>query len=142
MKSKQPPPPPNKRCQMGAGTEAQCRAARLYDSDYCFFHDPEARRHREELERLEKLPLARASDIHRLLAWTLKAVRKKRINPQQAYAVGWLVRLVVENQPELEKERSAHEKQSYQRLERSEEAGLVPQWEEEPPTGDEPENSS
>ena len=141
MKNKKPPPL-NKRCQMGAGTEAQCRAARLIDSDYCFFHDPEARRHREELERLEKLPLARASDIHQLLAWTLKAVRKKRINPQQAYAVGWLVRLMVENQPELEKERSNHKEQSYQRLEQSEEAGLVPQWEEEPPMGDESEGNS
>lgn len=130
------PPPPHKRCQLGAGTEAQCRAARLYDSDYCFFHDPEAQRHRRELEHLEKMPLARASDIQRLLAWTLKAVRKRRLNPQQAYAVVWLARLLVENRAELEKERSYHDEENRERLEKSLELGLSPQWEEEPPRGE------
>jgi len=34
------PPAQERRCQRGAGTEKQCRAARMGSSQFCFFHDP------------------------------------------------------------------------------------------------------
>jgi len=110
------PPAQERRCQMRAGTEQQCRAARLAGSEFCFFHDPVIRGHREELRELGELPLGRSRDLHQLLASAVKAVEKKRLDPQQAYAIGWLVRLMLETLQGVEKERTYHQSQSYGQL--------------------------
>jgi hypothetical protein len=97
-----------KRCQMGAGTPEQCRAPRQLDSEYCFFHDRDAQSHREALTKLEALRLATPSEIHDLLADMVKAVAENRLDPQQAYAIGWLLRQLRENLPAVETERAEH----------------------------------
>jgi hypothetical protein len=107
------PPPQERRCQRNAGTERQCRAARMKGSELCFFHDPVIRTHREDLIKLNEVPLHRSQDLHRLLARAVKAVERKKINPQQAYAMGWLVQLLLQTSQGVEKEKSYHESQSY-----------------------------
>lgn len=115
MKEKRPPPQ-ERRCQKGAGTEQQCRAARLRGSELCFFHDPGIRGHRLELRELGELPLGRSRDLHALLARAVEAVEKKRLDPQQAYAIGWLVQLLLQTLRGVEKERNLHESKSYGQL--------------------------
>ena len=110
------PPAQERRCQRGAGTETQCRAARMQVSQFCFFHDPGIRGHRIELRELDQLPLARSRDLHRLLARAVEAVEKKRLNPQQAYAIGWLVQLLLQTLRGVEKERDYHRQHSYGQL--------------------------
>ena len=115
-KKEKRPPPQERRCQRGAGTEQQCRAARLRGSEFCFFHDPGIRGHRLELHELDELPLGRSRDLHRLLARVVEAVEKKKLNPQQAYAIGWLVQLLLQTLRGVEEERSHHEAKSYGQL--------------------------
>lgn len=101
-------PPPQKRCQMRAGTERHCRAARKKDSEYCFFHDPHAIMHRLELNRLEHLPLQHSSELHELLAETVQQVMAGQLSPQQAYAVACLVRELRANTTGLRSEMDFH----------------------------------
>jgi hypothetical protein len=110
------PPPQERRCQREAGTEQQCRAARMQDSQFCFFHDPVIRSHRLELFKLDHLPLGRGRDLHQLLARAIQAVEKKQLHPQQAYAIGWLVQLLLQTLREVEKERNLHQRRSYGQL--------------------------
>ncbi|MFQ5664626.1 MAG: hypothetical protein ACE5HL_12440 [Terriglobia bacterium] len=98
---------------MGAGTEEQCRAPRQTSSEYCFFHDAAAQAHRELLARLEKLPLQTSGELHEFLAETVKAVADKRLDPQQAYAIGWLVRLLRENLAQVAEEHGRHQSGGY-----------------------------
>lgn len=117
MKSKEKkPPPPERRCQRGAGTQTQCRAARMQGSDFCFFHHPEIRGHRIELHELDEVPLGRSRDLHRLLARAVEGVEGKRLDPQQAYAIGWLVQLLLQTLRGVEKERDYHHLHSYGQL--------------------------
>ena len=101
-------PSQGKRCQMGAGTAEQCRAPRQLDSEYCFFHDRDAQTHREALTKLEALRLATPSEIHDFLADMVKAVAENRLDPQQAYAIGWLLQQLRENLSAVEEERAGH----------------------------------
>ena len=101
-------PAQSKRCQMGAGTAEQCRAPRQLDSEYCFFHDRDAQAHRETLTKLEALRLATPSEIHDFLADMVKAVAENRLDPQQAYAIGWLLQQLRENLSAVEEERAGH----------------------------------
>lgn len=116
MTKEKKPPPEERRCQRGAGTETQCRAARMHGSELCFFHDPGIRGHRLELRELDEVPLGRSRDLHRLLARAVEAVERKRLDPQQAYAIGWLVQLLLQTLHGVEKERGYHEAQSYGQL--------------------------
>jgi len=115
MKEKKPPPP-ERRCQRGAGSEEQCRAARMRASEFCFFHDPGIRGHRIELRELDEVPLGRSRDLHRLLGRIVTAVEKKRLDPQQAYAIGRLVQLLLETLRGVETERRYHHSSSYGQL--------------------------
>lgn len=105
-------PSPQRRCQMKREDGQQCRAARLRDSDYCLFHHPWTQKHRRKLFRIDELALRGADDVHELLVSTLLGVKEGKINPQQAYAIGWLVRVVRENREELERERAAAKQES------------------------------
>lgn len=105
-------PSPERRCQMKREDGKQCRAARLKDSDYCLFHHPWTQRHRKKLIRIDELALREADEVHELLVSTLLGVKEGKVNPQQAYAIGWLVRLVRENREELEEERAAAKEES------------------------------
>lgn len=107
-------PAQDKRCQMGVGTPQQCRAPRQLDSEDCFFHDRDAQSHREAVIKLEALRLATASEIHELLADMVKAVAEKRLDPQQAYAIGWLLRQLRENLSAVEAERAEHAQGGYE----------------------------
>ncbi|MGH9813934.1 MAG: hypothetical protein ACRD4T_12445 [Candidatus Acidiferrales bacterium] len=115
MKAKRPPAQ-ERRCQRGARTPEQCRAARMRGSELCFFHDPGIRMHRLELAELSDLPLGRSRDLHRLLARVVRAVEKKKLDPQQAYAIGWLVQLLLQTLKGVEDERSDHHAKSYGQL--------------------------
>jgi len=111
-------PSPERRCQRKRKDGKQCRAARLRDSDYCLYHHPWTQEHREKFLRIDELALREADEVHELLVSTLDGVKEGKINPQQAYAIGWLVRLVRENREELEREQAAARKES--RLEEEE----------------------
>lgn len=112
-------PSQERRCRMKRKDGKQCRAARLRDSDYCLYHHPWTQEHREKFFRIDELALQEADEVHELLVSTLEGVKEGTINPQQAYAIGWLVRLVRENREELEREREAAKRES--RLEEEEE---------------------
>jgi hypothetical protein len=109
-------PPPEKRCQYKTGSGKRCKAARLHDSEFCFFHDPIAQEGSWDLTRLEHLPLGKPSTIHQLLAETVEAVRQEKLNPQQAYAVGWLVQLMMQNLSGIAREAAGYEQRSYGRI--------------------------
>jgi hypothetical protein len=85
-------------------------------SEFCFFHDPVIRGHRLELRELGELPLGQSRDLHRMLARVAGAVERKKLNAQQAYAIGWLVQLMLKTLEGVEKERIHHESQSFGRL--------------------------
>jgi len=104
-------PPPEKRCLEKRKDGAQCRAARLKGSEYCLFHHPWTERHRKKFEALKELPLRESSEIHGLLVEAVRAVEGGRMKAQQAYALGWLVRLLQENRTGLQEETAACEKE-------------------------------
>jgi hypothetical protein len=104
-------PVQEKRCQMQRKDGRQCRAARLKGSEYCLFHHPWTQEHRKKFEELRELPLRESSEIHGLLVEAVRAVEAGRMNAQQAYALGWLVRLVQENLTGLEEETEACRKE-------------------------------
>ncbi len=62
------------------------------------------------------MPLARSRDLHRLLARAVEAVEEKRLDPQQAYAIGWLAQLLLRTLAGVEKERNYHQSSSYGQL--------------------------
>ena len=122
-------PPQEKRCQMAAGTEEQCRAPRRKNSEYCFFHAPEAQEERVALgEKLLSLRLLTHSDLHEFLVETTEAVRRKRLDPQRAYALACLVKQIQENLPAVDRELREHQSRGW--------VGLTPEdveelaWEE------------
>jgi len=78
--------------------------------------DPGIRGHRIELRELDEVPLARSRDLHRLLGRIVTAVEKKKLDPQQAYAIGWLVQLLLQTLRGVEKERDYHRQHSYGQL--------------------------
>ena len=103
-----------KRCQMEAGTEKQCRAPRVKDSEYCFFHAPEVQDERVALgEKLLTLRWLNHSDLHKFLVETTEAVRRKRLDPQRAYALACLVKMIGENLPAVDRELREHQKMGY-----------------------------
>jgi len=107
-------PPPEKRCQMNAGTEKQCRAPRRKDSEYCFFHEPLAQDERYALiKKVMSLRWVNPSDLHELLVDTAEAVRRKRLDPQRAYALACLVKQIRENLPAVDKEIEEHRQGAY-----------------------------
>lgn len=107
-------PPPEKRCQMSAGTEEQCRAPRQKNSEYCFFHRPEAQDERVALgEKLMRLRWLNPSDVHEFLVETTEAVRRKRLDPQRAYALTCLVKQILENLPAVDRELREHQQTGY-----------------------------
>ncbi|MGH9862208.1 MAG: hypothetical protein ACRD35_02160 [Candidatus Acidiferrales bacterium] len=110
------PPPQERRCQKDTGTEQQCRAARLRGSEFCFFHDPQIRGHRMAMQELDQLPLGKSQDLHRLLARAVRAVEKNKLTPQQAYAIGWLVQLMLQTLRGVDRERGYHHSKSYGEL--------------------------
>ena len=107
-------PPPEKRCQMNAGTEKQCRAPRRKDSEYCFFHEPLAQDERSALiTKVMNLRWANPSELHEFLVETAEAVRGKRLDPQRAYALACLVKQIRENLPAVDKEIEEHRQGGY-----------------------------
>lgn len=107
-------PSPEKRCQMNAGTEKQCRAPRRKNSEYCFFHEPLAQDERYALiKKVMDLRWVNPSDLHELLVETAEAVRRKRLDPQRAYALACLVKQIRENLPAVDKELQEHRQGGY-----------------------------
>lgn len=104
-------PPQDKRCQMRREDGKQCRAARLKESRYCLFHHPWTQKRREKFEKVEELPLRQRSDIHELLVEAVRSVEAGRMNAQQAYALGWLLRLLRENLKGVEEEQTLYKEQ-------------------------------
>jgi hypothetical protein len=100
-----------KRCQMARKGGQQCRAARLKGFEYCLFHHPWTQKHREKFHALKELPLRESSEIHTLLVEAVRGVEAGRMNAQQAYALGWLVRLLQENLTGLEEETAVCQKE-------------------------------
>lgn len=107
-------PPEEKRCQMSAGTAEQCRAPRRKNSEYCFFHAPEAQDQRVALgEKLLTLQWLNHSDLHQFLVEATEAVRRKRLDPQRAYALACLVKMIRENLPAVDRELREHQQMGY-----------------------------
>lgn len=102
-------PEQGRRCQMGAGTREQCRAPRRLGSEYCFFHERDQQKVGEVIKDLEDFQLDTATEVELFLAEVVKAVVEKRVEAQQAYAIGCLVQQLRENWGEVKKEREREE---------------------------------
>lgn len=80
--------PEEKRCRHTWEDGRRCRAWRIKESEWCFFHDPEA-------NRPPRVPaLLSATELHAVLVQAVKDLREKRISPGEAYALGYLVQLL------------------------------------------------
>lgn len=87
----------------------RCQAAALFDSAFCFFHDPDTTSERQEASarggyngRIRVLPencpnaeVQSAADIVRLLGETINQVRKGDLDPRIANAVGYLANVAL-----------------------------------------------
>jgi len=82
----------------------RCRARRIENSDFCYFHDPAKAKERQSAQRAGGLknrpvalprsvpdaPLADTRDVVRLVADTINQVRRGQIDPKVANSVGYL----------------------------------------------------
>lgn len=98
---------------------SDCQAATMPGSEFCFFHDPtkaterrSAQSHGGSQNKVKTLPDAvpdvqvrDCEDVVKLLSETINQVRKGKIDPRVANAVGYLANVLIKaaEQGELEK---------------------------------------
>ena len=91
------------RCKARLRNGRRCEAAAMQYQPYCVFHDPEMQRRRQEL--MFPIPYEHPDEVQRLLAEGVEAVKKKKLGSKEAYALGYLATLLMQNQPRVEKAR-------------------------------------
>jgi hypothetical protein len=109
---------PKQRCEGVALGGAQCHAAALADSTFCFFHDPSKAAERHEAHAaggrqnrmktlgpgIPNVKIKDSRDVVALLSDTINQVRKGLIDPRIANSVGYLanqmVRVLAQNELE------------------------------------------
>ena len=99
------------RCQARMPSGRRCEAAAIQHRQFCVFHDPEMRRRRWKMRF--PIPYEHADELHRLLGEAVKDLREKKLKSKEAYALGYLVTLLMQNRPEVEREREAVESAAY-----------------------------
>jgi len=99
----------HRKCKAEKPDGARCSAAALPKSAFCFFHDPTAAAKRREAQALgghqnrmktldETAPDVKvqdAGDVVTLISETINQVRKGKIDPRVADAVGYLSNILV-----------------------------------------------
>ena len=90
--------PEERRCTHVYGDGRRCKQRRWREKELCFHHDPEA----AELRKPKGVPVSElrmisATEVHALLTKALEDLQAKRINPGEAYAIGYLAQLVLTN---------------------------------------------
>ena len=87
----------------------RCRARRIENSDFCYFHDPAKAKERQSAQRAGGLknrpivlprsvpdaPLKDMGDIRYLVADTINQVRRGEIDPKVANSVGYLAGILI-----------------------------------------------
>jgi hypothetical protein len=87
------------RCKARMPNGRRCEAAAMRYQPYCVFHDPEMQRRRMEL--MFPIPYEHPDEIQRLLAEGVDAVKEKKLGSKEAYALGYLTTLLMQNQPRV-----------------------------------------
>lgn len=96
-------------CTATTTNGSRCRAAALDGSRYCFFHDPGRAAERRQARVLggrqgtaktlasdiPDVDIASSQDVVRLVAGTINDVRKGRMDPRVANAVGYLANVLL-----------------------------------------------
>ena len=106
-------------CKAAKPDGSSCQAATIPGSDFCFFHDPAKAPERRAAQSLGgsqnkmktlsdavlDVQVRDCEDVVRLLSETINQVRKGRIDPRVANAVGYLANVLIKaaEQGELEK---------------------------------------
>ena len=91
------------RCKARLENGRRCEAAALKNQLYCVFHDPGMQRRRRQL--MFPIPYEHPDELHRLLAEGVEAVKEKKLGSKEAYALGYLATLLMQNQPRVEEAR-------------------------------------
>ncbi len=90
--------PEERRCTHVHADGKRCKQRRWREKELCFHHDPEAaelRKHRGV--PVSGLRIISATEVHALLTKALEDLQAGRINPGEAYAIGYLAQLVRAN---------------------------------------------
>lgn len=96
-------------CAAKTASGSRCRAAALDGSRYCFFHDPDRATERRAAQvaggrqgtmktlaaDVPDVAVETSQDVVRLLAATINDVRKGRMDPRVANAVGYLANVLL-----------------------------------------------
>ena len=96
-------------CAAKTASGSRCRAAALDGSRYCFFHDPDRATERRAAQvaggrqgtvktlasDVPDVDIASGQDVVRLLSGTINDVRKGRMDPRIANAVGYLANVLL-----------------------------------------------
>lgn len=89
--------PEARRCVYRFADGRRCRMRR-WGAELCFHHDPAAAERRKNRGRgLSRLGLMTATEVHELLARTLRRLEAGEISPGEAYARGYLAQLLLGN---------------------------------------------
>lgn len=95
------------RCTARMENGRRCEAAAIQYRRHCVFHDPEMQRRRWQLRF--PIPYEHPNQIQKLLAEGVEAVKQKKLGSKEAYALGYLATLLMQNRPAVERERDAIE---------------------------------
>jgi hypothetical protein len=97
--------PEEKRCVHRYGDGRRCGNRRWQESELCFQHDPEAAELRKNAGRPPScLKVMTVTEIQETLAGALEELREGRMAPGQAYALGYLAQLLVNNMNRADEE--------------------------------------
>lgn len=89
--------PEERRCVFLFADGRRCRTRRCR-AELCFHHDPGAAEKRKNRGRpLSRLRMLAATEVHAMLADTLRKLQAGQISPGEAYATGYLAQLVLGN---------------------------------------------
>ncbi|MGH9651002.1 MAG: hypothetical protein ACRD3I_11090 [Terriglobales bacterium] len=83
------------RCRQVMEDGRKCKQRGWLGGEFCFQHDPEAAELRKLAGRPRKERLTKGQEVEELLDETLEELRRGRMKPGQAYAVGYLAQLML-----------------------------------------------
>jgi hypothetical protein len=89
--------PEERRCTHVYADGRRCKQRRWREKEVCFHHDPEAAELRKAQPPSSELRLISKTEVHSLLADVINDLRTKRMKPGEAYAIGYLVQLLLGN---------------------------------------------
>ncbi|RJO58949.1 hypothetical protein C4546_05105 [Candidatus Parcubacteria bacterium] len=105
------------KCQFTKQDGQQCEGNAIYDSQYCFSHNPDSRQAKNEAVlngglalkkikfELEEVEIKSIQDITALLAKTINELRTNKIPPKIAVNIGYLSNIMITSLKEGEIEK-------------------------------------